>query len=264
MNASKPEKLQALGRLCDVLSTLRTQCPWDKEQTTQSLRSNTIEEVFELSDAILDGDVGAQCKELGDVLLHVFFYARIAEEDGTFDLADVCNRLCEKLIYRHPHVYGDRCIDNAQDVEKSWERIKQKEKDGNKRVLGGVPRSLPSMIKAYRIQDKARSVGFDWQKREDVWAKLKEEILEVEAEMCSSDSLANTHLEEEIGDLLFSMINVARLYGVNPDNALEKTCKKFTTRFEYIEDEARKNQRTIAELSFEEMDRLWDEAKQRL
>lgn len=261
MKASKTEKLQAIARALDVLSTLRKQCPWDREQTPQSLRANTIEEVFELSEAILSGDAYQESKELGDVLLHVLFYCDLAEERGDFDIADVCNRLCDKLIYRHPHIYGDRDARTAQEVEKNWERIKQKEKDGNKRVLSGVPRSLPSMVKAYRIQDKARAVGFDWQNREEVWNKVKEEIGEVEAELCKDPMLDSERKEEEIGDLLFSLINAARLYGVNPDNALEKTCHKFIHRFEYIEDEARKMNRPIADLSLEEMDHLWEEAK---
>lgn len=255
------EKIEAIARVLDVLITLRTNCPWDMEQTMESLRANTIEEVYELSDAILQQDVLNQKKELGDVLLHVLFYARIAEEKGFFDLSEVCNKLCDKLIYRHPHVYGTVEANSASTVEKNWERIKQKEKDGNKSVLSGVPSSLPSVVKAFRIQDKARAVGFDWQNKEDVWEKVKEEIAELEREMCSSSPKNKERVEEEFGDLFFSLVNAARLYGVNPDNALERTNTKFISRFNYIETKAKEKAKNISELSLSELDEWWDEAK---
>ncbi len=257
---STTDKIEAIARILDVLYTLRTHCPWDKEQTMESLRANTIEEVYELSDAILAQDISNLSKELGDVLLHVLFYARIAEEKGYFDLSDVCNRLCNKLIYRHPHIYGTTVADNALEVEQSWERIKQKEKDGNKTVLSGVPVSLPSVVKAYRIQDKARAVGFDWNRREDVWQKVKEEIAELEVEL-NAGSLSEQRIEEEFGDLFFSLINAARLYGVNPDNALELTNKKFITRFNYVEQQALAQGKAVAEYSIGELDFWWNEAK---
>lgn len=250
--------MEALGQLLEVLDTLRVKCPWDRKQTNESLRPNTIEETYELCDALMADDQANICKELGDVLLHVVFYAKIAEEKGQFDFADVCHKLTEKLKFRHPHIYGDVQAETAEQVKENWEKIKLKEKDGNKTVLGGVPRALPAMIKAARIQEKAANVGFDWEKPEDVWDKVKEETAEVEAEIGGKDS---KRLEEEFGDLLFAVINAARLYGVNPENALEHTNRKFISRFNHIEEGARAQGRKITDLTLEEMDRLWNEAK---
>ena len=256
---TKEEKLAAFGRLLDVMDDLREKCPWDKKQTYESLRPNTIEETFELCDALLKNDNKEICKELGDVLLHVVFYAKIGSESGEFDIADVCNKLCNKLIFRHPHVYGDTVAKTAGDVVEAWEKIKQREKDGNKTVLSGVPEALPSLIKAYRIQDKARNVGFDWQKREDVWDKVHEEVDELRVELEQDDQENST---SEFGDFLFSLINAARLYHINPDNALERTNKKFIARFGYVEQKAKEQGRRIQDLTLEEMDALWNEAKQ--
>ena len=228
---SKEEILDAFGRFLDVLDELRVKCPWDRKQTNSSLRPNTIEECFELSDALVADDTQNICKELGDVLLHVAFYAKIAQEKQQFDMKDVCDRLCDKLIYRHPHVFGDAVAETAGEVCKNWEQLKMTEKDGNKTVLSGVPASMPSLIKAYRMQEKAANVGFDWEKKEDVWAKVKEEIAEVEHEM-EQGNVAD--MEKEFGDLLFSLVNASRLYGINPDNALELTNDKFRRRFTTI------------------------------
>ena len=257
-NHSKEEKLKAFERLLVVMDTLREKCPWDREQTNESLRENTIEETMELSEAILN-DVPAEIrKELGDVLLHIVFYAKIGDEKGQFDIADVCNSLCDKLIYRHPHVYGEKVAKDAAEVLQNWEIIKTKEKDGNKTVLSGVPRTLPSLIKAERIQEKAANVGFDWEQREDVWDKVKEELAEVEAELRRGDRVDE---EKEFGDLLFSIVNAARLYGVRPDNALERTNRKFIARFNYIEARAKEQGRHLREMTLQEMDALWNEAK---
>ena len=231
----------------------------DGKQTFESLRPNTIEETFELCDALIKQDTHEICKELGDVLLHVVFYAKIGSEQGDFDIADICNKLCDKLIFRHPHVYGEAVAQSAGDVSLLWEQVKQKEKDGNKTVLSGVPQSLPSLIKAYRIQDKARNVGFDWQKREDVWDKVHEEIDELRVELEKDDL---EHSTDEFGDLLFSLINASRLYGINPDNALERTNRKFISRFTYVEERAKEQGRDIKDLTLAEMDALWNEAKQ--
>ena len=255
---SREEKLKAFGEMLDVLDTLRVKCPWDRKQTNESLRPNTIEEVYELVDALMAEDNANICKELGDVLLHVAFYSKIGEEKGEFDIVDVCDRLVAKLKYRHPHIYGDVKADTADQVVENWEKLKLKEKNGNKTVLGGVPSALPAMIKAARIQEKAHNVGFDWEKREDVWDKVKEELGEVEQEIKNGSKAA---IEEEFGDLLFAVINAARLYGVNPENALERTNRKFISRFNHIETRANEQGRSISELSLEEMDRLWDEAK---
>ncbi len=255
---SREEKLKAFGEMLDVLDTLRVKCPWDRKQTNESLRPNTIEEVYELVDALMAEDNANICKELGDVLLHVAFYSKIGEEKGEFDIVDVCDRLVAKLKYRHPHIYGDVKADTADQVVENWEKLKLKEKNGNKTVLGGVPSALPAMIKAARIQEKAHNVGFDWEKREDVWDKVKEELGEVGQEIKNGSKAA---IEEEFGDLLFAVINAARLYGVNPENALEHTNRKFISRFNHIETRANEQGRSISELSLEEMDRLWDEAK---
>lgn len=247
----RENQLKAFERLLDIMDELREKCPWDRKQTMESLRPNTIEEVYELSDAIMADDLHNVAKELGDVLLHVVFYSKIGDEKGSFDIADVCNLLCDKLVYRHPHVFGDTAVKNVEDVLKNWEQLKQTEKDGNKTVLSGVPSSLPSLIKAYRMQDKARAVGFDWEKREEVWAKVKEEIAEFE----------ENPSEEELGDIIFSLVNAARLYDLNPDTALEKTNGKFRRRFGYVEEKAKEQGRNIKELTLEEMDALWNEAK---
>ena len=261
---SREEKLAAFGRLLDIMDDLREKCPWDRKQTFDSLRQNTIEETFELATAISRHDMTEISKELGDVLLHVVFYAKMGSETNDFDIADVCNRLCDKLIFRHPHVYGDEAAKNAEDVSHLWEQVKLKEKGGNKTVLGGIPDSLPSLVKAYRIQDKVANVGFDWEKREDVWAKVKEEIAEFEAEMRSSDESAKFggSLEAEFGDLLFALINAARLYKIRPDNALEQTNLKFIRRFNYLEARAKEQGHDLKDMSLAEMDELWNEAKE--
>ena len=256
---TKEEKMQAFGRLLDVMDRLREECPWDRKQTNESLRPNTIEETYELCDALIRDDQKEICKELGDVLLHVVFYGRIGEEKQQFDIADVCNKLCDKLIFRHPHVYGEAVAKDAEAVLESWEQIKLKEKDGNKTVLSGVPAALPSLIKAYRIQDKARNVGFDWEDKQDVWKKVREELDELEAELRKEDK---QHSTEELGDFLFSVINAARLYKLNPDNALELTNQKFTRRFNYIEQHSIRIGKPLTEMTLEEMDQLWNEAKE--
>lgn len=302
---TKEEKLAAFSRLLDVQDRLRIQCPWDKKQTFESLRPNTIEETFELCDALMKRDYKDIKKELGDVLEHVMFYSIIGREDGEFDICDVCNQEADKLMFRHPFInwneegdwtvsnsdmyineagqvvyrsieekadkgnsaeasaektkaLGENKPKNAAAVEKTWEQIKQQEKDGNERVLSGVPNSLPSLIKAYRIQDKARNVGFDWQKKEDVWDKVYEEIAELKAELAKEDKENST---KELGDFLFSVINAARLYKLNPDNALEHTNQKFIRRFNYVEDHSLKQGKNLKDMTLEEMDKLWDEAK---
>ena len=258
---TREETMQAFGRLLDVLDELREKCPWDHKQTNESLRPNTIEETYELCDALVKDDVNEICKELGDVLLHVCFYAKIGSEKEQFDIADVCNRLCDKLIFRHPHVYGDAVANNAGDVVKTWEQIKLKEKGGNKTVLSGVPDALPALIKAYRIQDKARNVGFDWDKKEDVWEKVREELAELEVELNRGDEEKST---AEFGDFLFSLINAGRLYHLNPENALEYTNQKFIRRFNYVEEQTLKQGRQLADMTLAEMDNLWQEAKEKL
>ena len=281
---TKEQKMAAFGRLLDVLDTLRENCPWDKKQTNESLRANTIEETFELADALMKDDEANICKELGDVLLHVCFYARIGDEKGQFDIADVCDKLTDKLIFRHPHVYhpsqvgkaeprplpyvpdeatgneadGMQNAKTSQQVIENWEQIKLKEKDGNKSVLSGVPDALPSLIKAYRIQDKARNVGFDCEDKGDVWAKVREELGELEEELRRDDKERS---KEELGDFLFSVINAARLYHINPDTALEITNNKFIRRFNYIEQHSIKVGKPLTEMTLEEMDKLWLEAK---
>lgn len=304
----KREKaLESFGRLLDVMDRLRKECPWDREQTMESLRPLTIEETYELSEAIIADDSFNVSKELGDLLLHIVFYAKIADEKGLYDIADVADRLCDKLIYRHPHVFGATEVEGAGDVVKNWEQLKRREKNGNKSVLSGVPSSMPSLVKAYRIQDKARAVGFDWERREDVWGKVKEELREFEelmmnqaggsadsvlgsadsvagsvigGDVISKDILSNSEntvgdkgsgenveggnggrLEEEFGDLLFSLVNAARLWNINPDTALENTNRKFVKRFNYIERVVKERGLSMGEVSLEEMDRLWNEAK---
>ena len=256
---TKEEKLRAFGRLLDVLDELREKCPWDRKQTNESLRPNTIEEVYELSDALEQEDIKDTCKELGDVLLHVCFYAKIASEKEQFDIADVCTKLVDKLIFRHPHIYGDVKAGTAGEVENNWEKIKQKEKDGNATVLSGVPRALPSLIKALRIQEKTSHVGFDWEHKEEVWNKVREELSEFEETMQHG---TNSDKEGDFGDLLFSLVNAARLYGINPDNALEQTNRKFIRRFNYIEQKTKDSGRQLSDLTLQDMDALWNEAKQ--
>ena len=256
---TREEKIEAFGRLLDVLDRLRAECPWDRKQTNESLRPNTIEETYELCDALMKNDAKNICKELGDVLMHVLFYAKIGSETNDFDIADVCNKEADKLIFRHPHIYGNSEADTAEKVLENWEQIKLKEKDGNKSVLSGVPSSLPSLIKSYRIQDKARNVGFDWQDRGDVLEKVREELDELETELKREDKEKSTR---ELGDFLFSIINAARLYHLNPDNALEHTNLKFIRRFNYIEEHSLKIGKPLTEMSLEEMDELWNEAKQ--
>lgn len=256
---SKEEKLVAFGRLIDILDELRIKCPWDRKQTFESLRPNTIEETYELCDALINHDLHNICKELGDVLLHVVFYAKIASETNDFDIADVCNQLSDKLIFRHPHVFGDTAgISKAEEVSQLWEQVKQKEKDGNKTVLSGVPSSLPSLIKAYRMQQKASGVGFDWPEKSGVWQKVKEEIQEFETEVGNMDA---DKAEAEFGDLLFSLVNAARHYKINPDNALERTNMKFSKRFNFVENQAMLQGKQLKDMKLEEMDELWELAK---
>ena len=257
---SRKEQMEAFGRFLDILDELRVKCPWDRKQTNKSLRPNTIEETYELCDAIMRDDKKAICKELGDVLLHVAFYAKIGSETGDFDIKDVCDRLCEKLIFRHPHVFGEVKADTAGQVSENWEQLKLKEKDGNKTVLSGVPSALPSLIKAYRIQDKARNVGFDWEEKEQVWDKVKEEIAEFQVEVANMDK---EKAEAEFGDVMFSLINAARLYKINPDNALELTNQKFIRRFNYLEEHTIKEGKNLKDMSLEEMDAIWNEAKKK-
>ena len=251
-------KLKATARVLEVMDTLREQCPWDREQTFASLRNNTIEEAFELTDAITDGDMDGIKEELGDVLLHVVFYSKMADEQGKFDFADVCNALCDKLIYRHPHVYGDVLADSPEEVKQNWEALKLRKKARKSGLLGGVPRSLPAMVKAFRIGEKAASAGFDWEKKEDVWQKVHEEIAEVEAEMKANDQ---EKLEGEIGDLFFSLINACRLYGIDPENALERTNKKFIKRFNHVEARAAEKGALVSELPLDVLESYWQEAK---
>lgn len=254
------EKMAAFGRFLEVLDTLRTKCPWDAKQTNESLRPNTVEEVYELADALIADDVPNIRKELGDVLLHVAFYSKIADEKQQFDIADVLDSLTDKLIFRHPHIYGDVKAENAEQVSQNWEQIKLREKGGNKTVLAGVPSALPALIKANRIQEKVANVGFDWEEPSQVWDKVKEEIAETQAEIEAGKS---EDIEAEFGDLLFSIVNAARLYGVNPENALERTNRKFIHRFNYLESKARELGKTLKEISLAEMDEIWEEAKKK-
>lgn len=257
---SRQDKLEAFGRLLDIMDRLRVECPWDAKQTNESLRTNTIEETYELCEAIIKDDNEEIKKELGDVLLHVIFYGKIGEEKKTFDIADVCNTLCDKLIFRHPHIFADGDAKTADEVSETWEQMKLKEKGGNKTVLGGVPSSLPSIAKAHRIQDKARNVGFDWAEKEDVWTKVSEELAELKTEI---SEMNQDKIEGEFGDLFFSLINAARLYKVNPDNALERTNQKFISRFNYIEQKANEQGKSLKDMTLGEMDDLWNEAKRR-
>jgi XTP/dITP diphosphohydrolase len=251
------EKLAAFERLLTIMDELRDQCPWDKKQTLESLRYLTIEETYELSDAILEKDMDEIKKELGDLMLHLVFYAKIGSETGHFDIADVLNGISEKLIRRHPHIYGDVKVNNAEDVKNNWEKIKLQEKDRDS-VLTGVPNSLPAMVKAYRMQEKVRGVGFDWNTAEQVWEKVNEEIAELQHEIAVGD---DEKKEKEFGDLLFSLVNYARFIGVNPEDALERTNKKFVQRFRYIEQQSKKHGKSLKNMTLEEMDVFWDEAK---
>ncbi|MCC8172563.1 MAG: nucleoside triphosphate pyrophosphohydrolase [Parabacteroides sp.] len=256
--STKQEKMEAFGRLLDILDELRVKCPWDRKQTNESLRTNTIEETYELCDALMREDDTDIKKELGDLLLHIVFYAKIGDEKGAFDMKDICDSLCEKLIYRHPHVFGDGAADSSQKVEQNWEQLKLKEKGGNKTVLQGVPAALPSVVKAHRIQDKARNVGFDWTEREQVWDKVQEEFSELKTEIGRMDA---DKMEAEFGDLFFSLINAARLYKINPDNALERTNQKFIRRFNYLEEHTIRQGKNLKEMTLGEMDKIWNEAK---
>ncbi len=252
------KKLSAFERLLNIMDELREKCPWDKIQTNETLRTLTIEETYELADAIIKNDANMIKKELGDLLLHIVFYAKIGQEKNQFDIKDVIDSLNEKLIYRHPHIFGDTKVDNSTEVEENWERLKLKEKGGNKSVLEGVPESLPALVKANRIQEKARGVGFDWENKEQVWEKVQEEIDEVKEEISKCDQ---DKMEAEFGDLIFSIINTARLYGVNPENALERTNRKFISRFNYLENQTIKKGKDLKKMSLEEMDIIWEMAK---
>ena len=254
----KDKRLEATARLLEVMNTLRRECPWDREQTFDSLRSNTIEETYELADAILDGNMEGIKEELGDLLLHVVFYSKLGEEQGAFDFGEVADALCDKLIYRHPHVYGDIHADTPDAVKANWEALKLRKKNRKSGTLGGVPRSLPALVKAYRVGEKAASTGFDWPQKEDVWAKVREELGEVEAEMKSG---RKADLEAEFGDLLFTLVNACRLYGVDPESALERTNKKFIRRFGYMEEQAASQGNALHELPLDRMEELWQEAK---
>ena len=253
------EKLNAFQKMLKIMEDIRVGCPWDKEQTFETLRTMTIEETYELSDAVLDSNIEAIKKELGDLFLHIIFYSKIASEQKQFDIADVINSLAEKIIYRHPHVFGDANVFNSEDVKKNWEELKLKEKGGNKKVLDGIPKSMPSMIKAMRMQEKARGVGFDWELKEQVWAKVKEELNEFEEELKKNNK---EKMEAEFGDLIFSLINAARLYGINPDNALEKTNIKFKKRFNFLEENTIKKGLSLKDMTLEEMELIWQKAKE--
>lgn len=255
---SRESQLKAFGRLLDILDELRAKCPWDKEQTNESLRPLTLEETYELSEALLEGNSEEVSKELGDILLHILFYAKIGSEKQEFDIQDVCEKLSSKLIYRHPHIFGDVQVADARQVEENWEKLKLKEKGGNRSVLAGVPEVLPSMIKAFRMQDKARGVGFDWDDRSQVWDKVREEFTELMVEVENMDA---ERMEDEFGDLFFSLINAARLYQINPDNALERVNKRFRKRFNYLEAQTIAQGRSLKDMTLAEMDVYWNEAK---
>lgn len=259
MSHTRQQRLEALGRVLDTLDILRVKCPWDAKQTNESLRPNTIEEVYELAQALLDGDVADTRKELGDVLLHIFFYSKIADENGQFDIADVCDALNQKLIFRHPHVFGEVKVSDAHEVEQNWEQIKLKERDGNRTVLAGVPQALPALVKAFRVQEKAANVGFDWEQPQQVWHKVREEIAEVDEAIAAGKA---DDIEAEFGDLLFSVINAARLYKVNPENALERTNRKFIRRFSFIEQAAKDRGTSLKDMSLDDMEQLWQQAKE--
>lgn len=255
----KEEEQKAFSRLLEIMETLREKCPWDRKQTFDSLRCNTTEECFELTDAIQRHDMQGIKEELGDVLLHVVFYSLMAEEQNAFDITDVCNAICDKLIYRHPHIYGNIHAESAEEVKENWEKLKLKEKDGKKRVLSGVPAGLPALIKAQRIQEKAHNVGFDWDNKNDVWNKVREEMDEFTAEIERNDA---DGIEAEFGDILFSLVNLARHYNINAENALERSNKKFISRFNYVEEKTIRQGKRINEISLDEMDAAWNEAKE--
>jgi len=257
-NHTKQEKLEAFERLLDIMDELREKCPWDSVQTIESLRTLTIEETFELTDAILAGNLEEIEKELGDLFLHLVFYSKLGEEQKAFDVADVLHKISEKLVYRHPHIFGDVTVKDAEEVKQNWEELKLKEKDGNKTVLGGIPKSLPAMIKANRLQEKARGVGFDWDEKEQIWDKVLEEFNELQVEIALNNQ---EKMEAEFGDLFFSLINAARLYGINPENALELTNQKFTKRFNYLEEKTIKQGKSLKNMTLAEMDVYWNEAK---
>jgi MazG family protein len=256
---NRKDKLEAFGRLLDIMDELRIKCPWDREQTFESIRNNTIEETYELADAILKGDMEHTKKELGDLLLHIVFYSKMGSESGHFDIKDVADSISEKLIFRHPHVFGDIDVkNNPETVKKNWEELKIKE--GNHSVLGGVPSSLPSLIKANRIQEKARAVGFDWDERSQVWDKVEEELDELKVEI---EKMDKSSMENEFGDLFFSLVNAARLYGIDPETALERTNRKFISRFNFLENETLKKGRSLRNMSLDEMNEIWEQAKER-
>lgn len=257
---TKEEKIQAFARLLDVMDALREKCPWNAAQTMESIRPMTEEEVYELSDAIVRADRQETAKEIGDMLYHMVFYARIAQEEGSFDIADCLDKICDKMIFRHPHVFGDESGKQltAKEIADTWELVKAKEKGGNKTIMGGIPDAMPAILKALSMQEKARGCGFDWEKREDVWDKVQEELGEVQEACAEADP---AHMEEEFGDLLFATINAARLYGVDPETALGKTCSKFRRRFTYLEENTIKKGLNLKEMSLAEMDAIWDEAK---
>ena len=259
MKKDRTRELEAFARVLDVMDELREKCPWDAKQTIESIRPLTIEETYELSDAILDNDMPNVCKELGDIMMHIVFYSKIGEEQGKFDLADVANGVCDKLIYRHPHVYGDIHADTPEQVKQNWEALKLRKKNRKGGTLGGVPVSLPAMVKAFRIGEKAAATGFDWEKKEDVWDKVKEELCEIDAEIEAKDK---ERLTDEMGDLFFALINACRLYGIDPEGALERTNKKFIRRFNYVEQRAEEQGKSLREMSLEEMDGYWNECKQ--
>lgn len=258
MSHTRKEQLEAINRLMDTLDVLRVKCPWDAKQTNESLRPNTIEEVYELAQALLADDTQDIKKELGDVLLHILFYSKIGDEKGQFDIADVADAINDKLVFRHPHVFGDVHVDGTDDVLKNWEQIKLKEKGGNKTVLSGVPEALPALVKAFRIQEKAANIGFDWEDKSQVWDKMNEETVEVKEAIAGN---SESEIEAEFGDLLFSLVNAARLYGVNPENALERTNRKFISRFTYLENAVRSQGKHLKDMTLAEMDALWNEAK---
>ena len=257
---TREEKLEAFGRLLDIMDALREKCPWNAAQTMDTIRPMTEEEVYELSDTILEGDRQGTAKEIGDLLYHMVFYARIGQEEGAFDIADSINKVCDKMVFRHPHVFGPEAgkATSAKEIADTWELVKAKEKDGNKTVMGGIPKAMPAMLKALSMQEKARGCGFDWEKKEDVWAKVAEEYQEVEQATKEDDPV---HLKEEFGDLLFAVINAARLYGVDPEAALNFTCDKFRRRFTYLEEQTLRKGRSLKEMTLAEMDAIWDEGK---
>ncbi len=264
MDNDRQRALEQFSRLLDIMDELREKCPWDRKQTLDSLRPQTIEETYELCEAVLKEDYPNICKELGDVLLHVVFYSKIGTEQKRFGIADVCEQICNKLVYRHPHVFGTVEADSAEQVVRNWEQLKTTEKGGNRTVLAGVPEAMPSLLKAYRMQDKAAAMGFDWQKKEDVWAKVREEIAEFEQELegfDSADSGQKSRAEAELGDLVFSLVNASRLYRINPDTALERTNAKFRKRFTYVEEEGRRRGMELRDMTLGQMDGLWEEAK---